>query len=153
MLKKVTLLGVLLVTFDDSESVHIVNSVEWMIPSEEIEHHDTNAPHVTFLIVDIVLFRDFGGAIYCGAYKAPDSIIIKIRSSPKVNQLNLLFFVYKDILRLKVSMAYTMSVALFNGFERLLNDVGHIPLSHRRSFKKPVKSVHPLKELCDKVKV
>lgn len=50
-------------------------------------------------------------------------------------------------------MAYSMSVAVFDGLERLLYDVGYIPFSHRRSFPQPVESVHPIEVLCDKVKV
>jgi hypothetical protein len=50
-------------------------------------------------------------------------------------------------------MAYSMSVAVFDSLERLLNDVGYIPFSHGGSFPKPIESVHTLEELCDEVKV
>ena len=87
-------------TFDDSEGFIIINSFKWVFTSEQIEHHDTNTPHVAFLIVDIVLFRDFGGAIGSCTYKAPNSISLNFCSCPKVYQLNLLVFADKNILRL-----------------------------------------------------
>ena len=80
-------------TLDDSEGLIVILSFEWVFPSEHKEHHDTNTPHVAFLVIDIVLFRDFGGAIGCCTYKAPDSISINICSCPEVYQLNLLVFV------------------------------------------------------------
>lgn len=145
----ITFLWVILRTLDDSESLIVIITFEWVFPGEHIEHHDTNTPHIAFLIIDIIKFRDFGGAIGCCTYKAPDTITINIRSCPEVYQLNFLLFVDKYILRLKVSMTYSMSVALFDGFKRLLNDMSDIPFSHGRSFTQPVESVHPIEELCD----
>ena len=153
MYNYITVFWVLLGTFDDSQGFIIINSFEWVFPSEKIVYHDTDTPHVAFLIVDIVLFRDFGCAIGSCPYKAPDSICVNFCSCPKVYQLNLLVFADKNILRLKVSMAYAMCVALFDCFQRLLDYVGHIPFSHWSSLPQPIESVHPFKELCDQIKV
>jgi hypothetical protein len=119
ILNYITILWVLLGTLDYSESFIIINAFKWVFPSEKIEHHDANTPHVAFLIVEIDLFSYFWGSIGSCPDKAPDSICNTTCSCSKFYQFNIIIFVDKNVLRLKVSMAYAMCVAVFDGFERL----------------------------------
>ena len=96
-------------------SIIKINTFNRVFTSEKIEHHDTNTPHVPLLILDIDIFRN-------------------LWIFPEAYQFYLLFFVDKDVLRPKVFMVNAIFVALFDGLKRLLDYVGHIPLSNRISF-------------------